>query len=85
MFNNYEVLQANQHMTHRGNVDDWLYGEENVIPFTIFASDEDIPQEGEIASIAMENLEPCLYLLEIADDPSHLIHFNGDRFMGPHD
>ena len=20
----------------------------------------------------------------IADDPDHLIHFNGDRFMGPH-
>ncbi len=21
----------------------------------------------------------------IADDPDHLIHFNGDRFMGPHE
>jgi adenine-specific DNA-methyltransferase len=21
----------------------------------------------------------------IADDPDHLIHFNGDRFLGPHE
>jgi hypothetical protein len=87
MFNNYDVMQASQHLTNRGNVDDWLYEEENVIPFTIFAADEDIPQEGEIESIAKENLQAFLYLLEIADDPNQammaewtfMVYMGGDN------
>jgi hypothetical protein len=68
MYNNYNVMQQSQHLTNRGNANDWLY-DEGVLPFTIFAGDEDIPQEGEIESIAQENLEPCIYLLNIADNP----------------
>jgi hypothetical protein len=68
MYNNYNVIQASEHLTNRGNADDWLY-QEGILPFTIMAGEEDAPQEGEIESIAQKNLEPCLYLLDIADNP----------------
>jgi hypothetical protein len=73
MFNNYDIMQANEHLEHRGNVDDWLYAEQNVLPFTLFVADEDIPLEGEIESIAKENLDACLYLIDIADDPNRAL------------
>jgi hypothetical protein len=64
-----------------------LYGEANVLPFTIYAGDDDIPQEGEIESIAQKNLETCLYLLDIADDPNRamtaqwtfMVYMGGDN------
>jgi hypothetical protein len=69
MYNGYSTMQSSQFEKNRGNADDWLYSEADVLPFTIYAGDEDIPQEGEIESIASENLAACLYLLDIADDP----------------
>lgn len=69
MYNNYNVKQASKHQANRGNVDDWLY-EEGILPFTVMVGSEDLPQESEIEAIAQENLEACIYLLDIADDPN---------------
>jgi carboxypeptidase T len=69
MYNGYSTAQSSQFEKNRGNADDWLYGDANVLPFTLYVGNEDIPQEGEIESIAQENLKACIYLIDIADDP----------------
>lgn len=87
MYNGYSTSQSSLFDKSRGNADDWLYGEANVLPFTIYAGDEDIPQESEIESIAQENLDACLYLLDIADDPNRamtakwtfMVYMGGDN------
>ncbi|UCE75342.1 MAG: hypothetical protein JSV56_06490 [Methanomassiliicoccales archaeon] len=70
MYSDYTVKQSGKIYVTHGNTDDWLYNEAGILPFTVLAGSEDIPQEGEIEAICEENLHASLYLMDIADDPS---------------
>ncbi len=87
MYSGYDVKQNSELFINHGNSDDWLYGNASVLPFTILAGSEDIPQESQIEGIAEENLLSCLYLLDIADNPNRalkaewtfMVYMSGDN------
>lgn len=56
-----------------GDFDDYMYGELNVLTYTIELGREFIPQESEVAGIVEKNVKCALYLIEHAAQPFPLL------------
>lgn len=63
-----------------GDLTDWSYGEHKVISFTFELDPKDqwssggfYPGQGVIQPVLQKNIEPCLYLLEHADNPYRVL------------
>lgn len=70
MYSGYDVLQSGEQYINHGNMDDWLYNNASIFPFTVFVGEENIPEDSKIEEIAQKNIPACLYLFDIADDPT---------------
>ncbi len=55
-----------------GDVGDWLYGDRGTLGYTFELGTEFIPPESLIDDIWLENKDPALYLLQIADNPHQI-------------
>jgi hypothetical protein len=73
LYSGYDVKQGGKHFPTHGNSDDWLYHEASVLPFTVLAGSDDIPEESQIESLVETHLPASLYLLDIADDPNRAL------------
>ncbi|MEE9151816.1 MAG: M14 family zinc carboxypeptidase, partial [Thermoplasmata archaeon] len=70
MYSDYNLQQSGELYINHGNMDDWLYNNASVLPFTFLVGDENIPDETQIEDIVHKNIPSCLYLIDIADDPN---------------
>ncbi|UCG70535.1 MAG: hypothetical protein JSV09_05835, partial [Thermoplasmata archaeon] len=73
MYLDYDVMQSGERYINHGNIDDWLYNNSNVLPFTILLGNENIPDDSQLENMALDKIPACLYLLDIADDPNRAL------------
>ncbi|UCG45129.1 MAG: zinc carboxypeptidase [Candidatus Bathyarchaeota archaeon] len=73
-FNGYTFGNAKDDVIYNtnGDADDWLYGERGTLAYTFELGTMFVPPESQIEQIWLNNREPALYLLEIADDPCQI-------------
>lgn len=76
-WNGYTPQQSSDLYVTSGDTTDWSYGEHKIISFTFeldpantgFGGGGFYPGAGIIDSVIQKNTEPCLYLIEFADNP----------------
>jgi len=76
-WNNYKPMSSSELYIASGDLTDWSYGELGIISFTFeldpkntgFGTGGFYPGAGAIDPAVRKNIEPCLYLLEYADNP----------------
>jgi carboxypeptidase T len=79
-WNGYTPEQSSDLYIASGDLTDWSYGAQKVISFT-FELDPNsnsgqggfYPGQGVIQPVLQKNIEPCLYLLEYADNPYRVL------------
>ena len=79
-WNNYRPQQASQLYIASGDLMDWAYGSAKLIAFTFELDPADqwsgggfYPGPGVIPNVLQKNIEPCLYLIEHADNPYRVL------------
>jgi carboxypeptidase T len=80
-WNNYKPMSSSDLYIASGDLTDWSYGELGMISFTFeldpkntgFGTGGFYPGPSAIEPTIKKNIEPCLYLLEYADDPYRAI------------
>lgn len=75
-WNHYTPEQASSLYIASGDTTDWAYGEHGIFAFTFELSPKDqwggggfYPGAGIIDKVFNDNLKPCLYMIDVADDP----------------
>jgi carboxypeptidase T len=76
-WNQYKAMSSSDLYIASGDLTDWSYGELGMISFTFeldpkntgFGGGGFYPGAGAIEPTFKKNIEPCLYLLDYADDP----------------
>lgn len=87
LYTDLSPIQSGARYVTHGNADDWLYENASLLPLTMEISLEDIPPSDQIQPISEAYLKPCLYLLDIADNPSEaltskwtfMVYMSGDN------
>jgi len=84
-WNRYTPEQSSALYIASGDTTDWAYGVHKIISFTIemdpknaFGTDGFYPGQAKIPVVFEKNLQPCLYLIEYADNPYRVI--DGDQY-----
>jgi len=78
-WNKYTPEQASDLYIASGDTTDWAYGELGIFAFTFELSPKDMMQGGfypgqrVIDRVFQDNLKPCLYLLDAADNPYKVV------------
>lgn len=80
-WNGYTPEQASELYIASGDTTDWAYGEHKIISFTFeldpsnsgFGGGGFYPGAAIIKEVVQKNIEPCLYLLEYADNPYRVL------------
>lgn len=84
-WNNYTPEQASALYIASGDLTDWSYGAHRIFSFTFEldpsssfggGSDGFYPGQGVIPQVLQKNIEPCLYLMEYADNPYRVLESN---------
>ncbi len=75
-WNGYKPQQASDLYIASGDTTDWAYGEHGIFAFTFELSPKNsfggggfYPGQGVIDRVFEANLRPCLYMMDLADDP----------------
>lgn len=68
--NGYRLAQGSELYWTLGDATDWLYGEKNVLAYTIELGKEHSPPIEEVINISKTHVLVNLYIAEIAGDPS---------------
>jgi carboxypeptidase T len=74
-WNRYKPQQSSDLYIASGDTTDWAYGEHQIFAFTFELSPKSMwdggfyPGQGVIDRVFNDNLRPCLYLIDVADDP----------------
>lgn len=80
-WNQYTPEQSSDLYIASGDTTDWAYGEHKIISFTFeldpsgggFGSGGFYPGEKVIPEVLRKNIEPCLYLMDLADNPYRVL------------
>ncbi|MGE3972961.1 MAG: M14 family metallopeptidase [Bdellovibrionales bacterium] len=79
-WNGYTPEQSSDLYTASGDTTDWAYAELKMISFTFemdpksaFGTDGFYPGQAKIPVVFNKNLKPCLYMIELADNPYRVI------------
>ena len=87
-WNNYTPMQASALYTVSGETGDWAYGQHGIFAFTFELSPADgwggggfFPGQKAIDTTFAANLKPCLYLLDLADNPHRAIEETPTGFL----
>ncbi|MES3038016.1 MAG: M14 family metallopeptidase [Bdellovibrionota bacterium] len=81
-WNGYKPQQSSDLYITSGDTTDWAYGEHKIIAFTfeldpaggLFSAGGFYPGAKIIKEVVDKNIEPCLYLLEYADNPRRVLN-----------
>ena len=87
-WNNYTPEQSSELYAASGDMVDWAYDAHKIVGFTFeldpqsgFGGMEGFyPGAGVINPVLQKNIEPCLYLLEYADNPYRVLETQGSSF-----
>ena len=88
-WNKYKPEQSSDLYITSGDTTDWSYGEKGIFSFTFELSPKSMgaggfyPGEGAIQPTFNANLKPCLYLIDLADDPYRATASQVDPLIGP--
>ncbi len=88
-WNHYTPEQSSELYITSGDTTDWAYGEKGIFAFTFELSPDSMwgggfyPGEGAIDPTFNDNLKPCLYLLDLADNPHRALQPGLDTVAGP--
>jgi carboxypeptidase T len=86
-WNRYTPEQASELYIASGDTTDWAYGEHGIFAFTFELSPSDMmdggfyPGAGAIDRIFNDNLQPCLYMMDVADDPYKVLNNRPAGFL----
>ena len=87
-WNKYKPQQASDLYIASGDTTDWAYGERGIFAFTFELSPANqggpggfYPGAGMIDKAFQDNLKPCLYLLDLADDPHRAVSGSNFGFL----
>jgi carboxypeptidase T len=87
-WNKYTPEQSSDLYIASGDTTDWAYGERGIISFTFELSPANTggaggfyPGAGMIDKAFQDNLKPCLYLLDLADDPARALGNRPSPFL----
>jgi carboxypeptidase T len=81
-WNGYRPQSASDLYIASGDTVDWAYGELGIFAFTFELSPKSLwdggfyPGAGVIDRVFEANIQPCLYLIEVADDPYRVLSKN---------
>lgn len=84
-WNGYTPQQSSELYIASGDTTDWSYGVHKIISFTFELDPSDsgfggggfYPGASVIAPVFQKNIEPCMYLLEYADNPYRVLNATG--------
>lgn len=88
-WNKYKPEQSSDLYITSGDTTDWSYGEKGIFSFTFELSPKSMgaggfyPGESAIQPTFNANLKPCLYLIDLADDPYRATASQVDPLIGP--
>jgi carboxypeptidase T len=87
-WNRYTPQQASDMYIASGDTTDWAYGELGIFAFTFELSPNEFsgiggfyPGQGILDRVFNDNLKPCLYLLDAADDPYKVLAKRPSRWL----
>jgi carboxypeptidase T len=78
-WNGYTPEQSSDLYIASGDTTDWAYGEHGIFAFTFELSPSSMngggfyPGQGVIDKVFQDNLKPCLYMIDIADNPYKIL------------
>ena len=79
-WNGYTPQQSSDLYIASGDTTDWTYGQQGIFSFTFELSPRSMwfgggfyPGEGVIDKVFNDNLKPCLYMIDLADDPYRVL------------
>lgn len=78
-WNGYTPQQSSDLYIASGDTTDWSYGENKIISFTFELDPKNMwsggfyPGQAKIPVVFNKNLEPCLYLIDLADNPYRVL------------
>ena len=78
-WNGYTPEQSSDLYIASGDTTDWSYGEHKIISFTFELDPKNIwsggfyPGQGKIPIVFNKNLQPCLYMMDLADNPYRVL------------
>ncbi len=78
-WNGYTPQQSSDLYIASGDTTDWSYGQQHVVSFTFELDPKDMfsggfyPGASEIDIVSAKNWQPCLYLIEYADNPYRVL------------
>jgi carboxypeptidase T len=83
-WNGYTPEQSSELYIASGDTTDWSYGAHKIISFTFeldpagggFGGGGFYPGPAVIQPVFQKNIEPCLYLLEYADNPARVLNIS---------
>jgi carboxypeptidase T len=81
-WNHYKPEQSSELYIASGDTVDWAYGTHGIFAFTFEMSPTDMmdggfyPGQDMIEKAFNDNLKPCLYMMDVADDPTKIL---GDK------
>jgi len=87
-WNHYTPEQASDLYIASGDTTDWAYGKHGIFAFTFELSPSDMmdggfyPGEKIIDRVFRDNIQPCLYMIDLADNPYRVLDkpsFNSQR------
>ncbi len=87
-WNRYKPQQSSDLYIASGDTTDWAYGERGLVSFTFELSPANsggaggfYPGAGMIDKAFRDNVKPCLYLLDLADDPKRALSGTPSGFL----
>lgn len=78
-WNNYRPQKSSDLYIASGDTTDWSYGEHGIISFTFELDPKSMwsggfyPGQSKIPVVFRKNLQPCLYLIDLADNPYRVL------------
>lgn len=88
-WNHYKPEQASSLYIASGDTTDWAYGQHGIFAFTFELSPSDMmdggfyPGAGIIDRVFNDNIKPCLYMMDLADNP-HRATSGGSNALPEH-
>ncbi len=87
-WNKYTPEQSSDLYIASGDTTDWAYGEHGIFAFTFELSPRDMwdggfyPGPDVVDKVFADNIQPCLYLMDVADNPHKVLKTPVDMMWG---
>ncbi len=85
-WNNYAPMQSSELYIATGDTADWAYATHNIFAFTFELDPSDMfnggfyPGQAILPEVFRKNLQPCLYMIEYADNPYRVLQSRSQTY-----